>query len=948
MKGGETHAYLLPVEAGRFVGVTVEQRGLDVAMTLRDPEGRLVSSVDSHFGARIPEPVPWIATSSGTWRIEVRPARADAAPGGYAVRIDDLRPAAPGDRARVRAERLLAQGEELRQQRADRPSRETAAARAREAARLFEELNDPSREADALYTLGSCLYRLDDNAGSREAYERARALFRRVGREWEEGMALVAVGRSWSSQEPDRALGIYREALEINRRLGDRQQEASLLQNVGAIHARRGETDAARESYERARAIWRELGARDDLALTLRALGDLYQRMGQPETGLDLLSRAVDLFAAEDDKAATLRLLADAQARAGKVKEALASASRVLEIQRRLGNPWEQATALNSIGCCHLLLRQPGQARGPLAEARAIYRRIGNRTDEALALANLGMADEQLGRTWQAIAAFEQALPVLRSAGYRDREALALHGLARARRRLGELAAARQLAQQAIERIESLRSESASLGMRASFLASKQDYYGFYVDLLMEMDRREPGAGYDALALAESEQARARSLLDLLAESGADLRKGVDPALLAREADLARKINAADARRRRSPQVATELRELLTEQDRVEAAIRRTSPGYASLALPRPLTLREIQDEVVDGGTVFLQYALGGERSFLWAVTPDSLKSFPLPPRQEIEEAARGVHGLLSSPPRTTARDRIHRELARLSQMLLAPAADLLRGEGPGKRLVVVPDGALHYVPFAALPAPGTGEPLVERHEVVILPSASALAAIRREARAPASGTLAVVAPEIGAAPDRAAAVRGGRPARIPFSREEAEALLALAPGKSLGILGPGASREAVLGGRLAPYRLVHFATHGILDENDPALSRLLLSHGSLYAHEVYHLSLSADLVVLSACRTGLGREIRGEGLMGLTRGFLHAGARAVVVSLWDVDDRTTAELMRRFYRGMLQEGRPPAAALRNAQASIRAEPGWEAPWFWAGFVLQGDWQPGR
>jgi CHAT domain-containing protein len=941
MEGGETHAYLLPLDAGQYAGVFVFQRGIDVAVTARDPDGRLLASVDSPSpqAAWVAEPIPLITRVAGTYRVEVRPAEPDAAPGAYAFRIDALRPATPRDHTLVRAERLLSQ---------------RGAARAREAAQLFQQIAEPSREADALYTLGSALYELDDNSGARKPYERALQLFREVGRERDAIRTLNALGRTWR-QEPERALEVYREALELNRRIGDRRQQATALHNLGKIYDQLGETEKALDHYDRARPIWQELGARSDQAATLLALGDLYQRMGETRKALDLLPQAFFLFKAEGSRAYaadTLRVLGDAHARAGRPEDALVFENRALEIQREINNLREQANALNSIGCCHLLLSQPGKARGALAEAQAIYRRLGDRTAEAIALANLGLADEQLDRPQQAIPAFEKALPVLVSAGYRDHEALALYGLARARRRLGELTAARQLAEQAIGLVESLRGESASLGMRASFLASKQDYYGFYVDLLMDLNDREPGAGYDALALAASEQARARSLLDLLAESGADLRKGVDPGLLAREADLVRRINAADARRRRAPSTAataadTALRELLTQQDRVEAAIRRTSPGYASLALPRPLTLREIKSEVVDGGTVFLQYALGRERSFLWTVTPDSLTPFVLPPGREIEEAAREVHGLLSSRPRTLAGDRTKRALAELSDLLLGQAAGLLEG----KRLVVVPDGALHYVPFAALPAPGTDEPLVVRHEVVILPSASSLAAIRREARAPASGTLAVVAPELDAGPDpiRTAAVRDGMLERIPYSREEAEALLALSPpGKSLGILGSEASREAVLSGRLAPYRLIHFATHGILDEDDPALSRLLLSQGSLYAHEVYHLRLSADLVVLSACRTGLGQEIRGEGLVGLTRGFLHAGARGVVVSLWDVDDLATAELMRRFYRGMLREGLPPAAALRAAQASLRHEPGWKEPYFWAGFMLQGEWQPGR
>jgi CHAT domain-containing protein len=170
-----------------------------------------------------------------------------------------------------------------------------------------------------------------------------------------------------------------------------------------------------------------------------------------------------------------------------------------------------------------------------------------------------------------------------------------------------------------------------------------------------------------------------------------------------------------------------------------------------------------------------------------------------------------------------------------------------------------------------------------------------------------------------------------------------------------LGALGLDANRETVLSGRLARYRVVHFATHGVLDAAHPELSGIVLSQvdsrgrpreGFVRAHEIYRLSLPADLVVLSACSTALGREIHGEGLVGLTRGFQYAGARAVLVSLWEVEDRATAELMRLFYRELLQRGRTPAAALRAAQTALRRKPGWRAPYYWAGFVLQGDWRP--
>ncbi len=186
--------------------------------------------------------------------------------------------------------------------------------------------------------------------------------------------------------------------------------------------------------------------------------------------------------------------------------------------------------------------------------------------------------------------------------------------------------------------------------------------------------------------------------------------------------------------------------------------------------------------------------------------------------------------------------------------------------------------------------------------------------------------------------------VLDGRFAPLPHAREEAEAILRLVPAdRRLRALGAAANRRTVLSGDLARYQIVHFATHGVLDPRDPGLSGVALSDGLLRVQDIGRLRLPADLVVLSACDTALGQEVRGEGLIGLTRAFFSAGARRVLVSLWPVDDSATAELMRRFYRGMLRDGLPPAAALAAAQNSLRQEPGWEAPYYWAGFVLQGD-----
>jgi CHAT domain-containing protein len=439
----------------------------------------------------------------------------------------------------------------------------------------------------------------------------------------------------------------------------------------------------------------------------------------------------------------------------------------------------------------------------------------------------------------------------------------------------------------------------------------------------------------------------------------------------------------------------------------LQAKIRSESPRYAALTQPQPLSLKEIQQLVVDDETLLLEYKLGAERSYLWAVTPDAFRSFDLPARAEVEKAARRVNELLfslrsQSIEGETARQSSARlarakadypvATAQLSQMLLGPAADLL-GK---KRLLIVGDGALQYVPFAALPVvrdlkSQMPRPLIMDHEIINLPSASVLAVLRQEqkGRTQADASVAVMADPVFSADDVRLSKRGASsPAngdqkhkdqketaaarygslqrsardagidsfyRLRFSRDEAMAITSLLPAdRALSALDFKASRQTAISPDLSRYQIVHFATHGLLNTEHPELSGLVLSlvdergqpqDGFLRLHEVYSLKLGADLVVLSGCETALGKEMRGEGLIGLTRGFMYAGAPRVVASLWRVDDRATAELMKRFYEGMMKRGLRPAAAMRAAQVSMMKEARWRAPQDWAAFTIQGEWR---
>jgi CHAT domain-containing protein len=497
----------------------------------------------------------------------------------------------------------------------------------------------------------------------------------------------------------------------------------------------------------------------------------------------------------------------------------------------------------------------------------------------------------------------------------------------------------------------------------------------------------------DAEALQASERGRARSLLEQLSEARIDIREGVDPALIEKERDLTRVLNAKaqretqlKARKGSTAEITRlqrEISELEDQYQQVLAAIRKSSPQYSALTQPQPLDLKGIQREL-DSNTVLLEYSLGEERSYVWVITQNSLKTYELPKRQEIENVVRRVSESLAARTIVTAespaqrRTRIasadaeyQKAASELSRMILAPAyADL-----GNKRLVTVADGALEYVPFAAL-AVAPNRPLIVDHELVSLPSASAFALQRQilANRPLAPETVAVIAdPVFSTNDDRlSSGARVNEPAvtriiqhgpggpgqlsipRLPFTRWEADQILAVSPaGSTLKAVDFNANRAIAGSGELSHYRYVHFATHGYVDTERAGFSAIVLSmfdkegkpqDGFLRTHDIYNLKLPAELVVLSACETGLGKEVTGEGVEGLTRAFMYAGARRVVVSLWNVNDKATASLMQRLYTEMLRSHKTPAAALRAAQIEMLRTRQWQSPYFWAPFVMQGEW----
>jgi CHAT domain-containing protein/tetratricopeptide (TPR) repeat protein len=885
---------------------------------------------------------------------------------------------------------------------------------------LSQSIGNRRGEARALYVMGEAHYGFGDLAKAVQIQEQALSLWRALNDARGEAQSLVAVGYVYRMlSETRKALDAYQRALVLSRDVRESRGEALALMALGNLQNKLGDRQEALNSHLRARQLIEPTGDRSSTASVLGNIAVVYQGLGEERRALEYSNQVLALFQATDDRwgAAETQLdIGRTYYRLGENEKALNAYRPALTTFHELKMARLEAQTLRDIGLVHDALGDRDRALDYYTQSLQLTRAGQDQRDAAYTLNYMGRLYSRLGRPREALDYYGQALPLARTFGDRFAESLTFYNMAGAQRGLGELTEARATIESALNIVESLRTKVASQELRASYFASVRQYYDLLIDLLMSIHGQQPSGGFAAEALVASERARARSLIELLAEARADVRQGVDQMLLQRERSIAQRLDVAAQRQARllsgkhtkeeAAALDKELVALTIAREEVRSQINAQSPGYAALTQVQPLGIREMQ-ELLDDRTLLLEYALGDERSYLWAATRTSLTSYELPRRADVEGAARLVYDDLRARqrrPNESEQDysarvrqadaRYWQHAAALSEMTLGPVA----AELADKRLLIAAEGALQYIPFAALPTPNAAEsmtgrragglptPLMVDHEIVNLPSASALAALRREtsARRPAPRSVALLADPVFELDDsrisadaRKTAPARERPAattdlgralrdvststdgfglpRLLSSRAEAKAISALAPVNGAMIaMGFDATRAKAMSAELSQYRIIHFATHGLLNGEHPELSGIVLSlvdhagrpqNGFLRLHDIYNLDLPAELVVLSACDTGLGKEVKGEGLVGLARGFMYAGAARVVASLWKVDDEATADLMAQFYRRMLEGGKPPAAALREAQIAIWKQKRWNAPYYWAAFVLQGEWR---
>ena len=1011
LSADELHVYRLQLASNQYVHAVVDQKSIDVAVEVLEPGGHEILVLDSPGGTKEPEQVHFISRDAGVYTLAIRSSRADAKPGRYTISTEELRYATQSDAERVEGFRLFEEAERLRAK-MTRDALRSALPKYRESRTHFRAAGDARLEMTAILCIGATHMRIGEPDNASAAFLEALPLAEK-NRDQQllaitlNNIAALHYGRG----EYDEALPYFKRASALAEAAGDKTQRASTLNNLAGVLLATGHLQEALDSFEQVLTLFRDLKDTRNEAVALHNLGGVYDEVGDKQRAADeYLSRAARIFRDLGDarEGQVLTGIGKIQGELGNDTEAIRALDSALQLHRTTGNSHFEAVTLNNLAAIFRRQGKYEEALEYLNQAMNVHARLEDRPQQAYTTNNIGMTYFAMGNSVAALDLLNRALSLQREIRDTVGQLSTHYNIANIELIRGNLTEARSHAEEAVALSEFRRKDLRSPDWRMTSFAPLRSCYELLIEILMRLDRAHPNQGYDALALRISESARARTLLETLGEAALNVRRGVDPAVLKRLSTLQRNLSSAASAQMKllqrqhtedeAKRVDNTVSGIIAEMRTVEAEIRKTSPAYAALTQPVPLSLDDLRNEVLDPETLLLEYSLGVNRSYLWAVTRTSIKTYELPGRNAIEDVARRMYASLIETGRRPAGEtpkeralrlaranRDYRDTSRtLTGMVLAQAASELQG----RTLLIVAEGALQYIPFGALPSPAglrkesQDEPLMLSHDIVSLPSASTLAVIRRlnKSRPPTDRIAAVIADPVFSANDprlkgnsapaalnngasdllrsvvESGATDGPGIPRLAMTRLEAEAIAAYLPAARFRqFLDFQATKAVAADPELSRYRYLHIATHALVNNVHPELSGVIFSlvdeqgrpqDGFLRLYDVYNLDLPAELVVLSACETAIGKDVKGEGLMALARGFIHAGGARVVASLWKTDDRATSQLMKRFYEGVLGPRRlRPAQALREAEAEMWKSEHWRSPYYWGAFVLNGEYK---
>lgn len=994
LKTSAVHSFYIKAEANDFFEIVCERKGTDVGLTVYSPNSAVISNSNAPSGFAGNDILVFIAEKSGIYKVEVRSRRPGNFTGKYTIKIKTKQKAVQTDLIRFQAMKMVGSVRFAISGIDDRtPKAESAMGVLKKALLLFEEIGDLQGQAITLFHIADIYsneYGLEKPAI--EFFEKSLAIWKKLDDPANLSICLTAAANEYRlNGQNEKSESYFKQAIEINHSTNNSHGNAVVFSLLCRFY---NDTGYFQKGFENCRESLKITLDTDPLTdyFTYQALGALSGNTGDMVNAEKNIYLGFERVKVVKDIINPIRFARSLGGVAGiyyqkkDYKKAIENYTSALSISEKVNRPVFTSLFLMQLGESYYLLKDYEKVIEYGERSLQLLRLHDPRRRQA-ALTLLGKTYGMVKQTEKARSFLFEAIAVNRQNNDRYAASECLYELSAIEKRSENLSEAHNYINQAITNMEILRADLLGKNQRSSYNSILKIYYELEIEILVKTYEKTNLIRYLEQAWQKQEKIRARSLLENFIENGLSLNKVVSNNFFIKEKQLLENVAAAEnkrleAERTKNPEVLRSaelnLQKAMDELQILQEDLRRKNPKFSALNQTKDFSFADVQN-TLSNETAMLEFSVGEEQTYLWLIKKSAVNIYKLPSRETIGKTALDYYNLLTN--KTADYSTIAATSKELSRMILSPLKDDIPEI---KSLVVVPDGSLQLIPFSTLTLNFEADfrPLIEQFEIVSLPSFSSLAYMREnkdKIKIPAEKFLAVIADPIFHIDDERLGDKSKKPifkadsvkdsaklaealrdfgidklSRLPFTNIEAREIQKLAPQKTTLALGENASRQRFLSGEFEAFKILHFATHGFLNQKNPDLSGLVLSlynknlqtqNGFLRVIDLYSVRLNAELVVLSACQTGLGKEVAGEGIIGLTHGFMFAGSARVISSLWKVEDSATAELMKRFYYEMLVNERTPTAALRSAQNQLRTIPRFKNPRYWAGFTLNGDWK---
>ena len=775
----------------------------------------------------------------------------------------------------------------------------------------------------------------------------------------------------------DSALVYFKISLELNKKVGDTLNIATSLNNIGYIFKSQDKLDEALKYYTESLELYKKFGNPPDIALSLNNIGSIYYNQGKLEEALKYLEEALELFGKFSNPAKiasclnNIGFIYDSQ---GKLEKALKYYTEALELSKKVGNPSDIAGSLNNIGTIYDSQGKLDEALKYYTEAFELDKKVGNPFNVARSLNNIGFIYSSKGKLDEALKYYTEALELYKKVGNPSSIAGSLNNIGYFYYELKSFKKAEQYLNECIIYLDSVRVGVGDFEARQNLTESQSNEYSLYFEVLNELNEKDK-------AFVISEKNRSRTLNELISESKVDLKQDADPELLDKENELNFSFKQilkqiSEAKNDKELDILKRKRDSLYNVSKIlEDQLKHSSPRYASIIYPDPITADKVKEEL-GVNTALISFKEGVDNFYAMVITKDDYKVFTLRNIKIIESK---IEILINELRSGKFSSHFYSSSGELYKILLEPLEDIIKDK---KELIIIPDGILHYLPFEVLftrdltdqdmvsSSESSLPYLIMDYEIRYLPSATMMKTFKlyTDSEAPKdficfadpvfeSESESQLSPEEQKKEEeekkelsekmKELIREGSTLVRLINTGTEANGIAELFNTDNVSLYTrETANKNNLMKEDLSQYKYIHFATHGLVNNDKPQFSSLALCYDTtgsdeLQVREIFELKLNADMVVLSACNTALGKEMKGEGIIGLTRAFLVAGSKRAVVSLWSVADKSTSEFMIDFYR-YIKEGKTITQSLREAKLNMINSKEYTHPYYWAPFVLFG------